>query len=259
MKNVLLLVALVLVLAGSAVVVREVEREKPVPVELIAGPEREVIYVCGYLQPPAGILPAIRSQQDMIEDTMGSVCHIRVLSEFGSWQGSGSYIGDGLILTAGHVVEDALSFTITFHDGTVVEATEYYMEPTMDVGFINVGVLCREALEFDARRLRWGDVTFILGNPLGWDNCFSVSKGIVSSLDKDHDGFFGDKLMYNSDAAAYPGNSGGPVVDEDGEIIGILVGGYTGGYDNLSLCVPTEVVIASRNIYLAQLELERME
>jgi S1-C subfamily serine protease len=196
--------------------------------------------------------------QDMIEQHMDSVCHIQVETEWESWQGSGSYIGDGLVLTAGHVVEGAVKFTMTFEDGTVVEADRFYKEPTMDVGFIYVGELDIDVLEFDMRKLRRGDVTYIFGNPLGWDNRFSVSRGIVSSLDKEHGGYFGEKLMFNSDAASYPGNSGGPVLDEDGEIIGILVGGYV-GTDNLSLCVPTDVVVAARGIYLAQLELERIE
>jgi len=217
------------------------------------------------------------SQQDMIAQTMRSVVHITAEAEeeqwsydeygygepYSSWQGSGSYIGNGLILTAGHVVEGAIKFTVTFESGLVLESEKFYKEPTMDVGFILIGdhgdTLVGAPLEFDFRELERGDLTYIFGHPLGWDNNFSVSKGVVSSLGKDHDWFFGDKLMFNSDAASYPGNSGGVVVDEDGEIIGILVGGYTGGYDNLSLCVPADIVHLSMEKYLLQLEFEEMD
>lgn len=206
-------------------------------------------------------------------DVMQSVVHIRVYEnedsydyyddyeDCGGWQGSGVYIGDGLILTAGHVVEGAVSFTVTFEDGCIHESSTFYQEGASDVGFISI-ILdpCCEHLrtEFDVRVPQRGEGVWILGSPYGTEFQFSVSKGIVSNTTLTCDGFFGEKPIFMVDAASYPGNSGGPVVDSDGEIIGILVGGY--GYaDNLSICIRVDVIMLSLDKYLAELALERLE
>ncbi len=191
-------------------------------------------------------------------DVMDSVVHIDVKTEYGSWQGSGVYIGDGIILTAGHVVEDAKSFTITFEDGCVYDSNDYYQEEVSDVGFILLdNSVCHAPIVFDNRVLGRGESVWVLGSPYGTEFLFTVSKGIISNTTLDCDGYFGGKPIFMADAASYPGNSGGPVVDSDGEIIGILVGGY-GRSDNLSICIRVDVIVLSLNKYLAQLELERL-
>lgn len=175
------------------------------------------------------------------------------------WEGSGVYVGNGLILTAGHVVDYSYGFTVTFEDGTAYRSHEYYQEPTADVGFIYLGDYDGPSLVFDSDGYSRGDVAYIFGSPFGWSYNFSVSKGILSSVNRDCGGFFGEKILLQSDAAAYPGNSGGPVVDEEGEIIGILVGGPGYGGDNISLIIPANICEASMKIYLAMLELAEMK
>lgn len=186
---------------------------------------------------------------------MQSVVHIEADA---GWQGGGSYVGNGLILTAGHVVDEGWSFTITFEDGTEYISTEFYLEETADVGFIFIGDCNSPVLTFDDDGYSRGDTSFVYGNPFGWDYSFSVTKGIISSVNRDCDGFFGKKIMLQVDAASWPGNSGGPVTDEEGEIIGILVGGIWGS-DNLSLCIPGKICKQSMRIYLEILKLEEME
>lgn len=190
-----------------------------------------------------------------LDTIMQSVVHIE--ADF-SWQGSGAYVGNGLILTAGHVVENAYEFVVTFEDGTICESYQYYREPTADVGFIYLGDCNAPSLQFDDDSTYRGDSVYIFGNPFGWSYNFSVTKGIISSVNRDCEGFFGDKIMLQADAAAYSGNSGGPVTDDEGEIIGILVGGTYGG-DNISLIIPADICEASMKIYLAMLELAEME
>lgn len=187
---------------------------------------------------------------------MQSVVHI---SADAGWEGSGSYIGNGLILSAGHVVDGATQFIITFEDGTEYVSTEFYLEPVSDVGFILIRNCDSPALTFDDDGYSRGDTAFVYGSPFGWDYCFSVTKGIISSVNRDCEGFFGEKLMLQVDAAAYPGNSGGPVVDDEGEIIGILVGGLSWGGDNIGLCIPSGICEQSMKIYLEILALEEME
>ena len=186
---------------------------------------------------------------------MRSVVHI---SADAGWEGSGVYVGNGLILTAGHVIDEAYNFTVTFENGLAHKSATFYREPTCDIGFIYLEYHEGPALVFDDDGCSRGDVTYIFGNPFGRYYDFSVTKGIISSINRDCDGFFGGKIMLQSDAAAYPGNSGGPVTDDEGEIIGILVGG-AGGSDNISLIIPADVCRQAMKIYLEILKLAEME
>jgi len=187
---------------------------------------------------------------------MQSVVHIEADA---GWQGSGSYVGNGLILTAGHVVDEGWSFTITFEDGTEYISTEFYLEEMADVGFIFIGDCNSPILMFDGEGYSRGDIAYVYGNPFGWDYRFSVTKGIVSSVNRDCEGFFGEKIMLQVDAAAYPGNSGGPVTDDEGEIIGILVGGLSYGADNIGLCIPSRICEQAMKTYLSILEMAELE
>ncbi len=188
---------------------------------------------------------------------MQSVVHIGASGDWGDWQGSGAYVGNGLILTAGHVIDGADTFVITFENSqSSYSSSVFYLELTVDVGFILLGDYDGPALGFDRDGLIRGDTVFIFGNPFGWSYNFSVTKGIVSSINRDRDEFFGEKIMLQSDAAGFPGVSGGPVTDDEGEIIGICVGGVQGG---ISLIVPGPICEQVMNIYLEILKLAEMD
>ncbi len=188
------------------------------------------------------------------DDIMKSVVHIQ--TDAGK-QGSGCYVGHGLIMTAGHVINGAYGFTVTFENGVVYESDITYAEPEADVGFIYIGVEVCPALIFDNDGFTRGNTVFVYGNPHGWIHRFSVTKGIVSNAARDCEGFFGNKLMLQVDAASWPGNSGGPVTDAEGEIVGILVGGYWES-DNMSLCIPVGVCRQAMNTYLQILAMESL-
>jgi S1-C subfamily serine protease len=155
------------------------------------------------------------------------------------WQGSGCFVTeDGVILTAGHVVNEADEFIITLRDGTVLHSTVSMEADNTDVGFIKVDKENCSYLNFSSLELSLGDTVYIYGHPYGMDNLWSLSKGIVSNLDRDCGGFFGVYNMYQSDAASWPGNSGGPVMTESGRIVGVLVGGVRGS-DSMSYITPS--------------------
>ena len=202
------------------------------------------------------------SSQDMIALAMQSVVHIQAGDpndeEDNSWEGSGLYVGNNLIMTARHVIKGQTKFKITFENGLEYQADCVYMESVSDVGFIHVeGIVLCEPLVLNIQKLRCGDTVYILGNSFGLEFKFSVSKGIVSAVHRDAEGFFGDKLIFQSDAASYPGNSGGPVINELGEVVGILVGGY-GNVDNLSLCIPARICQKSLEIFLKIMEMKEL-
>lgn len=176
------------------------------------------------------------------------------------WSGSGVIISEnGLVLTAAHVVDGADKFKIILPDGR-----EFWSENTWhrseisDVGFIQLDISEKLPISYLGKsdRLRKGEDVFIIGCPYGYDLRFSVTKGIVSGLERDCDGFFGEKFILQVDAASYPGNSGGPIYNMQGQVIGILVGGYSGGYDNIGLCIPVDVIQGILNIYQAEQEMK---
>ena len=218
-----------------------------------------IVAVIVVIGTPGRVIKVTKHNSFSLDAAMQAVVHISAHGYYGDWQGSGVHIGNGVILTAGHVVNEAESFVVTFEDGQIwyIESKPY-KEPVADVGFLYIEGYDGPALNFDDDGYKRGDTVFIFGNPFGWEFRFSVTKGIVSSVNRDCEGFFGEKIMLQSDAASYPGNSGGPVVDDEGEIVGILVGGV--GYaDNISLIIPAPVCEQALKTYLSILEMSKIQ
>lgn len=159
------------------------------------------------------------------------------------WQGTGFLVSaDGLIATAGHVCEDTESFEVMFSDGTRAKADFVHMESLdrCDVGFIQLRSEYRKKrsyLELDTD-IEAGESVVILGYPWGMNETISITSGIVAA--PGHKTYY-TKLSLFADIASYPGHSGSPVLDMDGEVIGILV---AGPYENecYSMCTPARLV-----------------
>jgi len=102
-----------------------------------------------------------------------------------------------------------------------------------------------------------GEEVFIIGASFGKEQFPSVTKGIVSCV-----GFnipvFGDKMLLKVDAASCPGNSGSPVFNKDGKVVGILVGGYNGA-DDMSICIPSNIIEAVIEKYKAEKILQEIK
>lgn len=144
--------------------------------------------------------------------------------------GSGIIIGQNetelLIVSNNHVVEGSKSLTVTFIDGTNVEAQIKGTDSDMDLAIIaipltNLQSSTLEAIKIatlgDSDALRVGEPTIAIGNALGYGQ--SVTTGIVSALNRTIEDYEG-KLV-QTDAAINPGNSGGALLNANGEVIGI--------------------------------------
>lgn len=196
------------------------------------------------------------SQVDVLP--LKNVVQIRVECDYSEeyyenagWQGSGVFIADDLILTAGHIVDKAGKIEIVKPDGTIHKAVDWYLETDADIGFIRVKTKDKEKkLRFDKATL--GEDAWVYGNPLG---VFPVlSKGIISAVNMPDDYTF-TKRMLITDAGANPGNSGGPLFDKDGNILGICSWHYPYA-EGMNYFVRSEIIKLSLNKYRAILALK---
>jgi len=156
--------------------------------------------------------------------------------------GSGFIIdGSGIIVTNRHVVEHAIRITVTLQDNTTLRATRIGRLSRADIALLRVkpaGKLPTLKLG-DSDQVRVGDKVIAIGNPLGLGG--SVSSGIVSGLNRDiRTTPFDDFIQ--TDAAINHGNSGGPLFDRRGEVIGINTAIYspteTSGSIGISFALP---------------------
>lgn len=142
-----------------------------------------------------------------------------------TYTGSGVVLdGDGDILTVAHVVSGAGSVEVTFHDGVTRGAHVLGIDESDDLAVMHVepaGLTLDPLTLGSDRRLAVGDPIAVLGDPLGFDR--SLSTGVVSALNRTIEAPNGAKLggAIQTDAAMNPGNSGGPLVNSRGQVIGL--------------------------------------
>ena len=144
--------------------------------------------------------------------------------------GAGVVWGEGLILTNNHVAIHEHP-ELVLPDGRAVRAEVVARDPEIDLALLSAEVNGTPALPFaDSRRVRPGELVFAIGHPLGQRNV--VTMGVVSGLGSAQtDGKRKSIPVIRSDVVLLPGNSGGPLVNANGEVIGIntlVVGGDQG-------------------------------
>ncbi|AEI93029.1 Do family serine endopeptidase [Roseobacter litoralis] len=157
--------------------------------------------------------------------------------------GSGFVISeDGYVVTNNHVIEGADEILIEFFDGGELVAEVMGTDPNTDIALLKVET--NEPLPFvsfgDSDSSRVGDWVIAMGNPLGQG--FSVSAGIVSARNRELSGRYDDYIQ--TDAAINRGNSGGPLFNMDGEVIGVntAILSPTGGSIGLGFSMASNVV-----------------
>jgi S1-C subfamily serine protease len=168
--------------------------------------------------------------------------------EEGFGVGSGVIINEaGAILTSLHVVADATAITVIYADGTHANAQIVSAEPENDIavlqsdGFPEVIV---PAIMGSTNNLRVGDETYAVGNPLGLPG--SMSAGVISGFDRslplDEEGNERLEGLIQFDAAVNPGNSGGPLLNRAGQVIGIVTAlanpSGEGSFSGIGFAVP---------------------
>ncbi|HIP59364.1 MAG TPA: Do family serine endopeptidase [Campylobacterales bacterium] len=173
--------------------------------------------------------------------------------------GSGVIVTEnGYILTNNHVVADADEIFVTINgDNEEYKAKLIGTDPKTDIAVIKIkGKNFTTAQFADSSFVKEGDVVFALGNPFGVGS--SVTKGIVSALNKSHVGINQYENFIQTDASINPGNSGGALVDSRGALIGInsAILSRSGGNNGIGFAIPSNMAknIATRLINFGKIE-----
>jgi serine protease Do len=167
-------------------------------------------------------------------------------------QGSGFIISaDGLILTNAHVVRDAQEVTVKLADRREIKAKVLGADPATDIAVLRADVHGMAPVRFaDPASLQVGDYVLAIGAPFGFEQ--SATAGIVSAKGRS---LPGDSFVpfIQTDAAVNPGNSGGPLFDAAGDVVGINAQIYsqTGGYQGLSFAIPIDVALRTKDQIVA--------
>ncbi len=168
-------------------------------------------------------------------------------------QGSGFIVSaDGLILTNAHVVRDAKQVTVKLKDRREFSAKVLGTDPATDVAVIKIDAKNLATVSLgDPKAIQVGDYVLAIGAPYGFEQ--SATQGIVSAKGRS---LPGDSYVpfIQTDAAVNPGNSGGPLFDASGRVIGINAQIYSqsGGFQGLAFAIPIDVALHVRDQIVAQ-------
>jgi len=161
------------------------------------------------------------------------------------------YDNKGHILTNNHVVEDAEKISVTFSDGAEAKATVVGTDKRSDVAVIKVDNTTYPPLpRGDSSKLKVGELVMAIGSPFGFSQ--SVTMGIISALERNAVGINEYESFVQTDAPINRGNSGGPLVDMDGNVIGInsaIVSGGTGN-DGIGFAIPINLATSVANMLI---------
>ncbi|WP_339914294.1 trypsin-like peptidase domain-containing protein [uncultured Brevundimonas sp.] len=150
----------------------------------------------------------------------------------------------GIIVTNNHVVENGRKFTVDMVDGRLVDAVLIGVDKATDLAVLKIDTTgLTQVSVADSDTLRAGDLAFAVGYPLGLDQ--TLTMGVVSGLNRSG---LGDAVedYIQTDAAVNSGNSGGPLLDSLGRLIGIntsILSGGGGGNDGIAFAVPSRIML----------------
>lgn len=189
-----------------------------------------------------------------------SVVNLEVTIQIGNVQDTGNgsgfiYDTDGHIVTNAHVVNDATEIWVTFNDGRVAQAEVIGVDVFSDLAVIRVDVPEEELLPLtlgDSDAVRVGQRAIAIGNPFGLSSSMTV--GIVSGLGRQLPSAelidssvipgYNNPRIIQVDTQINPGNSGGPLLDSQGEVIGINTAIRTGSgaFEGVGFAVPSNTI-----------------
>ena len=181
------------------------------------------------LYSPAQELPA----EKIYAQTLPSVLTLRVESKSGDRYVGSAFLAlkEGIAVTAWHVIYDAAKVTAKFSDGASCEITGFIdYDENKDIALIKVDSKDRALLPIAGGKPAVGMKTYVIGSPKGYE--FSIGDGLLSQIQK-VDGF----SQYQVSCPFSPGNSGGPILNSHGEVMGVAAWTRNGA-QNLNFATP---------------------
>ncbi len=172
-------------------------------------------------------------------------------------QGSGFIISsDGLILTNAHVVRDAKQVTVKLSDRREFSAQVLGSDPATDIAVLRVDAKGLPTVQLgDPKQVQVGDYVLAIGAPFGFEQ--TATQGIVSAKGRS---LPGDSVVpfIQTDAAVNPGNSGGPLFDAAGRVVGVNAQIYSqsGGFQGLAFSIPVDVALKVKDQIVAHGKVE---
>ncbi len=158
--------------------------------------------------------------------------------------GSGFIVSaDGMILTNAHVVKDMDEIKVKLPGKRSYTAKVIGIDPDSDIAVIKVPATGLPTVKFgDSSKLRVGEIVLAVGNPFGFNG--TVTRGIVSAKGRTNVGIIGYEDFIQTDAPINPGNSGGPLVNIEGQVIGITtaIASRSGGYQGIGFAIPSNSI-----------------
>lgn len=205
--------------------------------------------------------PAVVS---IVSDTV-SLDPFRGFVEQESGIGTGFIVGDNYVFTNKHVVSANLNYKVVLNDGTTTyEVLEKHLDPLNDFAILKIDNQDKDLPHLplgDSDTLRVGQTVIAIGNALG-EFSNTASKGIVSGIGRTivaGDPFGSTELLddvIQTDAALNPGNSGGPLLDLSGNVVGINVARSEGG-ENIGFSIPVNAIKSVYESFLETGEIQR--
>ncbi len=163
------------------------------------------------------------SFQDIYSKNIQSIVSVVVSGEYSGGLGTGVIMSEnGYIVTNAHVVVGSAQASVSFYDGTTLEAALVGYDEYSDLAVLKVDAAGLTPAEFgDSSALQVGDVALALGNPLGTELWGTMTDGIISAINRDVEVSGINMSLIQTTAALNSGNSGGALINDKGQVIGI--------------------------------------
>ena len=165
----------------------------------------------------------------------------------GTGHGSGFFIGSkGLILTNAHVIGSAKKVQIISNSGIEFQAETFFINETRDIALLKSNVNFSDPIDISLEKPKVTTDVYAVGTPISESLKTTVTKGIISAIRTDKTS---ELEFIQADVSISPGNSGGPLFNAKGEVIGISAAKYLGdGVEGLGLFIPIKEALEILNI-----------